>query len=109
MKSFSQTVSFSKDSIIINSKLCMHFQQSNDTSYIYSLDDKKLIQWQVKPIGGGKFSTTYFFPGIEKTFHKANVNGRNAIIMALVQFKVIEDCTLYEKRLLKFIEKFNEE
>lgn len=107
-QSFSQSVSFTSDSILIDSKLCFYYQKSNDSFFIQTLSKKKIIEWQVKSLGAGKFSTTYFFPVIEKQFHRDGINGRNALIFLLVQNKIIRHCELNEKKLIKFIDENNQ-
>lgn len=102
---FSQTVSFKADSIIIDSKLCLHFNKINDTFYVRTLDDKNIIEWQVLNISPGKFSTTYFFPTINEQLHIDDINGRNAIIFLLIKNDILINCELNEKRLVKFIDK----
>lgn len=103
-----QSVNFVNDSIIIDSKLCFYFHKSNDSFFIHTLDNKKIIEWQVKSLNAGKFSTTYFFPAIEKQFYRGDINGRNALIFLLVQNKIIQNCAINEKKLLKFIAQNNQ-
>src|SRR6266498_5911261 len=108
-KSFCQSLSFVSDSmIVIDLKPCFYFHKSNDSFFVQTLDNKKIIEWQVKSLGAGKFSTTYFFPTIEKQFHRGDINGRNDLIVLLVQAKLIQNCELIEKKLVKFIELNNQ-
>ncbi|HSZ35293.1 MAG TPA: hypothetical protein VK772_18400 [Puia sp.] len=104
-----QEVSFSKDSILINNTVCFRFLKTDSNFSVKSLEGKTLITWVVKNIAPGKFSTNYTFLTVNKEFHNDKMNGRNALIFALVQSDVISDCQLNEDKLLKFIKKHNDQ
>jgi hypothetical protein len=103
-----QQVTFSKDSIVINNTTCFSYAKTDSNFSIKSLDGKPLITGSVKNVAPGKFSTNYSFLTVNKEFHNDRINGRNALIFALVQNDVISACQLKEDKLLKFIRKNND-
>ena len=107
---FCQKVGFKGDSIYINEKPCLLYKRTGNEFVIYRPDSTKLIHGSIENIGPDKFKTKYAFLTVNKEFTNPKINGRNALIFALVQEKVMtESGELDEKKLLKFIEAYNEQ
>lgn len=106
---FGQKVHFSQDSIVINDKPCLLYQRTGNNFTITSLDSVKLIEGNITSTAPGKFSTKYTFLTVNKEFSNEKINGRNALIFELVQNKILDESgALNEKKLLKFIKKYNQ-
>ena len=107
---FCQKVTFKADSIFVNEKACLLYYKTGNDFIIYKLDSSKLILGNVQNIGSGKFATKYTFLTVNKEFSNSKINGRNALIFALIQNNVLtQSCELDEKKLETFIEKNNEQ
>jgi len=103
---FCQKVTFKADSIFVNEKPCLLYSKTGNDFIIYKLDSTKLITGSVRNLEPGKFATKYTFLTVNKEISNSKINGRNALIFALIQNNVItESCDLDEKKLLNFIEK----
>lgn len=108
--SFGQKIHFSQDSIVINDRLSLLYQRTGNSFTILSLDSVKLIEGNIINTAPGKFSTEYTFLTINKEFSNEKINGRNALIFELVQNKILDESgALNEKKLLKFIKKYNQQ
>jgi len=105
---FCQKVTFTKDSIFLNDKACLLFSRTGNDFVIYKLDSSKMILGSIQNTAPGKFSTTYTFLPSNKDFINSKINGRNELLFILIQNKVLtETGELNEKKLSKFIEKYN--
>lgn len=107
---FCQIVTFKADSIFVNDKACLLYNRTGNDFIIYRLDSSKLILGSVQNTGYDKFATKYTFLTVNKEFSNSNINGRNALIFALIQNNVLtQSCELNEKKLEEFIGKYNEQ
>ncbi|HEY4209103.1 MAG TPA: hypothetical protein VGM31_19900 [Puia sp.] len=106
---FCQNVGFKGDSIYISGKPCLLYKRMGNDFIIYKLDSSKLIEGSVENVGPNTFKTTYHFPTIDRKFSNPKINGRNALIFALVQNKILAASgELDAVKLVRFIEKYNE-
>lgn len=103
-----QSVKFSADSIVIDKIHCFIYERIVNDLTIKSLDNEVLITGSINTISPGKFSTKYTFLTVNKEFYNEKINGRNDLIFSLIDNDVISSCALNEKKLLKFIKKYNQ-
>ena len=102
-------VQFEKNEIILNKKKAFEYQKTGNDFVILDLKGNELITGSISKNEKNEWISIIDFKTVNKTFSNKKIIGRNHLVFALAEENIIKkNFEFDEKKLLKFIEKYNE-